>query len=101
MWGQSCALGVRAQQLLKRDGAGSFVQPPEVLLPAGTEPCAAEKGRFVTSTTDSHTRDGGHLHNRNCVLVLAVRAGSWGPFTEGVSGPWDIEQGRGHHEVRP
>lgn len=40
-------------------------------------------------------------HNRNCILVLAVKASAWGPFTEGTSGPWDVEQERGHHEVWP
>lgn len=44
-------------------------------------------------------RDSATSHNRNHILVRTVKA--WGPFTEGISGPWDIEQERGHHEVWP
>jgi len=38
-------------------------------------------------------------HNRDHVLVLTTRAGACSPFTEGMSGPGDVEQWRGHHEV--
>lgn len=45
--------------------------------------------------------DSATSHKRNCVLVLTVRAGALGSFTEGMSGPWDVEQERGHHKVWP
>lgn len=39
--------------------------------------------------------------DRNHVLVLTVRPGAWGPFSEDVSGPWDTEQERSHYEMWP